>query len=101
MRHSSLKFWLLYALICITITIFLLPRVWALRLLYTDPDVRQTVRATIEMVADREGWLISDMPLLRIDHDGMTILHHEHVRDVDPTTCYRITFTDAVLAPCS
>lgn len=60
--------------------VLFVPRAWNLRLLYLDPVLRSTVETAMRQTADHEGWLLSDMELLRVTPEAVDILHREHMR---------------------
>ena len=95
-----MRLWWLFWSTCLAITITLAPRVWALRYLYGDPVIRSAVHDSLRIVADQEGWFVSDISLKRIDSSGMQIMHREHRKGRDPKDCYRVQFHDHALLPC-
>ncbi|TSC59581.1 MAG: hypothetical protein Greene041662_415 [Candidatus Peregrinibacteria bacterium Greene0416_62] len=95
-RHLWNFFWG----ICVLIALVLIVRVWNLRLLYIDKAVREQVRTTIEVVAGREGWLISDISLRAVQNTGVMIHHRQHMRGSDPRECYFIAFETLNRSPC-
>src|SRR3989338_3450553 len=104
--HNSLMlpqrhFWNSFWGICVLITLVVLVRAWNLQLLYTDPTVREQTKIAMETVAEREGWLISDMHVQKVTRDWLVVHHRQHVRGPDPTSCYTIAFDSLELSPCS
>lgn len=96
-RHFWNSFWG----ICALIGLIVLVRVWNLRLLYIDPTIRDQAKTSLEAVAEREGWLLSDMPVQKVTRDWLLIHYRQHVRGPDPVTCYYIAFDTHALSPCS
>lgn len=98
LRRRALEF----LCVCVVFAIFLIlvPRVWSLRSLYLDRSVRLEVQSGFLRFREEQGWLLSDVQLLEVHHDGFRFLHREHVRGRDPVTCYEYTFTDRVLHAC-
>lgn len=87
-------------LILLVAFLTLVPRMWSLRFLYLDHTVRSDVQSIMLRFREEQGWLLSDVQLLEVHHDGFRFLHREHVRGRDPVTCYEYTFTDRVLHAC-
>jgi hypothetical protein len=100
MMHPHNRLWAVFWVSCALIAAALVPRAWALRLLYTDADTRQRTRLAMEIVAKREGWILSDVQLREVRWSGLRIIHRQHTRGMDPETCYNFGFTDLVLRPC-
>ena len=77
-----------FLVMSLIIFLVLVPRFWTMRLLYTDSAVRAQVKQALADAAAREGWLISDMEILRVGTGSLTILHREHMRrPPPPETC--------------
>ncbi len=51
-----------------------------LKTLYTDPSVRASVDRALRVVSAKQGWLISDIELLKVEQGSASILHREHTR---------------------
>ncbi len=96
-RLLTILFWV----ISLSIVIVLIPSAWALRGIYTSNDVRQDVRETLQHVADSHGWLLSDLSITSLDATTMTLIHHEHLRGKDPTSCFKVSLSDSTLSPCN
>ncbi len=73
-----------FGIVCITLFIILFSRFWAIRLLYTDSDVRARAKQALTDAAAREGWFLSDMEIVSVRADSLTILHQEHMRRPPP-----------------
>jgi glycosyltransferase involved in cell wall biosynthesis len=81
-----------FAILAVVIALLLLPRAWALRRLYVDPAMRETVRAQLERIHDASGWIMSDVELVSVEADGTLLLHHRfHARGADIVECWVIT----------
>jgi len=79
-----LGFWI----VCVIVILVTLPRIWQLRDLYTDPALRTAANRAVTTVAQREGWLLSDVQIIRADRSSVTIVHREHMRrPPPPETC--------------
>lgn len=95
-RFQKYIFWI----ICTIIACILLLRAVPLLPLYTDAAIRSHVQTTIRTVADANGWLVSDVHILRIGTSQMDIAHQPHRKGRDPETlCYSISYQDPVLLP--
>ena len=69
--------------------------------LYMNATIRMETETTLRTVADREGWLLSDMIIEHVTEEGLLVTHRRHIRGNDPETCYVIGFKDASLHPCA
>lgn len=98
--HVRRWIWPLFWLLCYVIAGVLLPRAWALHSLYLDREERGHIRGTMQAVANEQGWLLSDMQLIRISDDRIRIIHREHVRGRDPEECFDALFASPELLPC-
>ncbi len=78
----------------------LLVRIWPLLPLYTSASTRAAVQHTLQTVASREGWLLSDISLLSITQDRMRVLYAPHVRGDDPAHCFSLSLITSALEPC-
>ena len=83
------------------IAVILLIRVWNLRLLYLDANIREQTKITLETIAEQENWLLSDMSLRVVTPRAIVIYHRQHMRGKDPVSCYAIPFSTPTLIPCS
>lgn len=91
---------LLFIAIVATFAVPLAWRVFWISPLYLSSDVRVRAEHALREVAGREGWILSDMPVLAVEPDGIVIQHRLHRRGHDPQTCYRINFVTTALHPC-
>lgn len=98
---SQRHFWDSFWGICILIALAFAARAWNLRLLYADPVIREKARISLETVAEREGWLLSDMPVQKVTRDWMVIHYRRHIRGPDPRACFYVAFDTHALSPCS
>ncbi len=76
-------------------------RAFALSPMFFDPSFAQVVEERVREVADREGWLLSDMELRRVGRESVTLLHRQHIRGPDPTACFMLSLADGALTPCA
>ncbi len=81
MRNGSL---LLFSVLIILTASLLLPRLFAVRRLYTDAFVRTNVRLALETVAARQGWLLSDIEILSVSKSTLSVNHRSHLRTPMP-----------------
>lgn len=89
-------FWLA---VLVTILV-LLPRVWALRFLLLDADVRERTSVALRSVADRQGWLLSDVTLLSVTSSSATLLHQPHGRFLPRDRRHCLLVFDPLLLTC-
>ncbi|MBM3228050.1 hypothetical protein FJZ27_04310 [Candidatus Peribacteria bacterium] len=75
-------------------------RLWHMRLL-ADVSVRSRVQQSLQLVAKREGWLISDMSIRSVTPDAVIIEHRQHMRGRDPRVCVRIPLGTLEILPCT
>ena len=95
------QLWHIFWICSGVVATILLLHIWNLRLLYSDPIIRERTKTTIQTVAEREGWLISDISLRTVGQAELMIFHHEHVRGPDPVVCYTVAFETLELLPCA
>lgn len=69
-----------FAAMMVAAALVIIPHLFALRLLYVDSDVRHRVQEAMMTVADREGWLVSDIAVRSVSSDSLSIVHREHLR---------------------
>ena len=91
---------LLFLALCLLIGAVLSARVWSLRLLYSDADVRAATERTVREVAARKGWLISDMEVKEISRERVVVGHRAHSRFRDPARCFVLSQTAFTVSPC-
>ncbi len=89
-----------FIILCITLGLLLLSRAWPLRALYLDADVRSRVKAELQAVADRHGWLLSDLSVRSVTAEEMQVIRRAHGRGADPEVCLRVRFADSSILPC-
>lgn len=73
---------------------------WHLLPLYTNSVTREKVKTAMVSVADREGWLLSDLSVTDVRQGRVRLLHREHRRDPRPETCSMLLLSDSSLHPC-
>lgn len=91
---------IIFVLVAAIILIVLVPRVWRLRLLYTDSSIRMLTQTTLQQTADAQGWLLSDMNVREVMYDRVRIHHREIYRGTDRTECLDLMFGSATPVPC-
>lgn len=90
----------LFLLVCAIVFLSLAPPAWALRLLYTDPSVRDATQKMLVTLAEREGWLLSDVLLQEVSRDRIRFLHRRHARGHDLSHCYELISSAMSLLSC-
>lgn len=95
------KLWIFFWVLCLLIAAILGWRLWDLRFLYLDHDLREKTRTTVETIAAQEGWLFSDISLRVVGVTGITIHHQQHIRGRDPKECLFVTYEPVELFPCA
>ena len=91
------------AVFCITafvIAAIFFMKIIPLQMLYASAPTRAHAQATMQAVAAREGWLLSDLLLQGVTATYLTVIHREHRRGQDPAQCFVIHFADFALQPC-
>ncbi len=88
----------LFVALMIGAALTLIPRVFALRFLYTDAPVRPQVQSALVTVADREGWLLSDIRIIEVLKDSISIIHADHLRFQTPARSCKISLPDTTLS---
>lgn len=87
-------------LLVLVIFLALAPRAWSLRLLYLDRVVRSHVQSGLLSLREERGWLLSDVLLQEVQHEGFRFFHRQHLRGEDPVTCYEYLFNEGSLQVC-
>jgi dolichol-phosphate mannosyltransferase len=99
MRTQKMLFWT----VCIVIAIALTFKAISLLPLYADAATRSNVQHTLEMVTERNGWLLSDITLLKVRQDHVFFAYQPHLRGRDPApVCFAFVFANLGLhrLPC-
>ena len=68
--------------------------------LYVDAHTRNTVRTALTQVADREGWLLSNISVRNVTANTVRLIYRDHHRGHDPETCSTLTLADSSLHTC-
>ena len=89
---------ILFGLLILCALIAFVPRIWNLRLMYIDPDIRAKVEARLRQ---EDQWPLSDITLLEVHEDWIKIRHRSHIRGDDPSACYVVRYTSPVLHQCT
>lgn len=63
----------------------LTPGAWHLRQFVFSPASRQEIAKALMATLEKKGWLLSDIHILRIDTDSVSLLHREHRRGGAPS----------------
>jgi dolichol-phosphate mannosyltransferase len=87
--------------VCAVLVVLFLARLWPIRLLYLDPQVRQKTEQVMRRLADEQGWNLSDLSLQSLTASDAVIIHRAHVRGPDPQECMQITFDSFARHPCA
>ncbi|MBI5156251.1 polyprenol monophosphomannose synthase [Candidatus Peregrinibacteria bacterium] len=93
--------WVVLFLFIIGAAALLLPSAWNLRFLVLSPEVRRDATRSLQMIAERQGWLLSDIDPVSVTNHSLQFIHHEHRRGSDPQTCYIVRFDPLTLIPCA
>lgn len=88
------------AVLMITATPFAF-RAFALSPMYLDISLAHMVERRLAEIVDREGWILSDIEVRAVTADSVTLIHRQHIRGVDPTACFVLSLSDALLRPCA
>ena len=100
MKSSPRQQHLLFLFVLMITGIIFLLRIRNLFPLYTNTQTRNAVKTAMTTVADREGWLLSDMLATNVTADEIRLTHRQHLRGTDPETCVTITLTDSSIHSC-
>ncbi len=92
---------LIFLLLTALILGYFLPRAFALSPLYLSSAVRSDAMHAITTVADREGWMRSDIELMSVDGKGMRIVHRRHGLSAVQPECFDVSFDVLQLVPCA
>ena len=74
----------IFFLVAILMMLSLLPRAWAMKSFFLAPDLRHTAATSLKTALDREGWLLSDLEVVAVTKQGITVIHREHRRHPSP-----------------
>ena len=89
-----------FVVIIATIGLMFFWRIGYLLPLYTNTTLRDEVRTSVTAVADREGWILSDILAQSVTEEEVRFIHREHLRGEDSETCFILTLNDSSLHPC-
>lgn len=90
----------LFIAVLLLVGLVMLPRLWSLRLLYIERDVRVRTQERIEEIVEEQGWLLSDISLTHVTRESIQILHRSHIRGSDPEECFLLSIDSSTLTPC-
>jgi len=82
----------LFRVVLVVAVLLLLPRVWDLRLLYLDANVRNQVQAVVEKQAEENGWILSDLYFESVEKNAVSMCRRTHRRGTDPVDCFDFLF---------
>ena len=102
MNHGNLRhlqLWSFLLALLIPGTIFLM-QIKNILPLYTNSQTRNAVRTALTAVADREGWLLSNVSVREVTKDHIRLIYRDHHRGPDQETCSILMLTDNSLHPC-
>jgi len=92
--------WALFALIAAIILFAVAPRIIALLPVYTDEAVRTRLASALHTVSAREGIVLSDLEIQRVEGDDVLLRQRVHGRGTDDRYCLRLSLADASTQPC-
>ena len=76
-------------------------RVWAIAPLYASAEMRVQVERAVRAITEREGWILSDIEVRRVEAGSMVIAHRAHIRGPDPVSCFIVDLPVSSLRPCA
>src|SRR3989338_7562905 len=79
MKSSPRQQHLLFLFVLMITGIIFLLRIRNLFPLYTNTQTRNAVKTAMTTVADREGWLLSDMLATNVTADEIRLTHRQHL----------------------
>jgi glycosyltransferase involved in cell wall biosynthesis len=79
---QRVQMWL-FLIVVIIAAIVLGIRAWNIHLLYTDADVRAQVQTMLWQLQRDQGWIISDISIDSVTHDGFAFTYEQHHRGPD------------------
>jgi hypothetical protein len=91
-KRLDVQAWLFFGLLAV-LALLLFWRVWQIKGIYLNKDIRTATELTLVRLQNQEGWLISDMQLLTVTPDVITIMHRWHGRGTDPRQCIEASTT--------
>lgn len=90
-----------FTAVCAGISLLFLWNIWHLLPLYTDSTLRAQIKTSLTEIANREGWLLSDITVQGISADNVRLRHRIHRRGADPETCHDLILKDNSIQPCA
>lgn len=92
--------WRAFWMTCVVIAFALIVRVWGIFPLYVHAATRERVKTTLEGTAAREGWLLSDLSVLRVTDNAVLLLRRAHLRGPDAYSCHHLNTYNGSLQSC-
>jgi dolichol-phosphate mannosyltransferase len=92
--------WIGFLILCIALGIVLSVRVWNLRTLVLDAQVRERTKLAFESLSHTEGWLISDLSLRKVTPTRLEMMYRPHGRMSVPAQCVRVNLDYFGWSPC-
>ncbi len=96
LRHQRIVF----NALCLGIAVFLLWRILHILPLYKNSEQRETIRTALTHVAEREGWLLSNISIEEVTSDHLKLIVRNHHRGPDAEICTTVNLSDSSLHPC-
>jgi capsular polysaccharide biosynthesis protein len=100
MENLNKNQWLIFWITVVVIACVLMLRLWALKPLYTNPEMRNRVQTLIQATANREGWLLSGITIHQIQSDTVQLMYRSYVRGEDQISCHTLSLTTGLLSLC-
>lgn len=68
--------------------------------LIRENEVRNNIGSTIKNVAEKEGWILSDLTMKKFDHDSVTVTLRPHFRTARGSRCFDLDLHTERALPC-
>lgn len=92
--------WMVFLSLSFFLALFLGWRAWHLRLLYSDTALRNRTAQAIRFLNEHEGWLISDLSLLDVHAERLTMQFRPHLRAFPDGQCLKVKMNYFGWYPC-
>jgi dolichol-phosphate mannosyltransferase len=96
-RMGLIGHWI-FTVVCMLSLLVLVPRAWHLKLLYINPQVRESVQSSLTVTAAKNGWLLSDIALTSVTQDTVVFIYHPHLRSMWFSLSCTLTLSDHSIA---
>lgn len=100
LRYARIA-WIVFLSLCVLLGALFFWRAWNLRPLYTDTAVRERTAQAIRFLNQNEGWLISDLSLLGVNAERLTMQYRPHLRAFPDAQCIRVKMNYFGWYPCA